>query len=120
MINLVEDSKQNIASLVQLRSSPFHESQERDDQGGELSSIEALVQLFLIREEAARNTDEMTSGLSTEGNKGDSVICGTGNFESFFFFCSAIIGMGRGSNRFINPRIDYTSSVLYKVNSEKD
>ena len=72
----MEDSKQNIASLVQLRtSSPCHESQDdsQDDsqevtnQGGELSSTEALVQLFLIREEAARNTDDMTSGLSTEG-----------------------------------------------------
>ena len=67
----MEDSKQNIASLVQLRTSPCHESQdssqEREDQGGQLSSIEALVQLFLIREQAARNTDEMTSGLSTEG-----------------------------------------------------
>ena len=67
----MEDSKQNIASLVQLRTSPCHEgqdsSQEMEDQGGKLSSIEALVQLFLIREQAARNTDDMTSGLSTEG-----------------------------------------------------
>lgn len=71
LINLVEDSKQNIASLVQLRtSSPCHESQDDSqdvtNQGGKLSSTEALVQLFLIREEAARNTDDMTSGLSTE------------------------------------------------------
>ena len=68
----MEDSKQNIASLVQLRtSSPCHESQDGSqdvtNQGGKLSSTEALVQLFLIREEAARNTDDMTSGLSTEG-----------------------------------------------------
>lgn len=71
LINLVEDSKPNVASLVQLRTSPSHESQdssqEREEQGGQLSSIEALVQLFLVREQAARNTDEMTSGLSTEG-----------------------------------------------------
>lgn len=71
LINLVEESKPNIASLVQLRTSPCHESQdssqEQEEQEGELSSIEALVQLFLIREQAARNTDEMTSGLSTEG-----------------------------------------------------
>lgn len=66
LYNLVEDNKQNIASLMQLRTSPCHDSQERNDQGGQLSSIEALVQLFLIREQAARNTDEMTSGLSTE------------------------------------------------------
>ena len=68
----MEDSKQNIASLVQLRtSSPCNESQDDSqdvtNQGGKLSSTEALVQLFLIREEAARNTDDMTSGLSTEG-----------------------------------------------------
>ena len=72
LINLVEESKPNIASLVQLRTSPCNESedssQEQEEQGGQLSSIEALVQLFLIREQAARNTDEMTSGLSTEGN----------------------------------------------------
>lgn len=68
LINLVEDSKQNIASLVQLHSSPCFENQEESDTShrGQVSSIEALVQLFLIREEAARNTDEMTSGLSTE------------------------------------------------------
>lgn len=52
---------------MQLRTSPCFESEESDSQGGAVSSIEALVQLFLIREEAARNTDEMTSGLSTEG-----------------------------------------------------
>ncbi|XP_022798197.1 wings apart-like protein homolog [Stylophora pistillata] len=71
LFNLVEDSKQNVASLVQLRtSSPCHESQDdsqdETDQEGKHSTTEALVQLFLIREEAARNTDDMTSGLSTE------------------------------------------------------
>lgn len=68
LYNIVEDSKQNIATLVQLRTSPCLESQEVDNQGDKISAIEALVQLFLIREKAARNTDEMTSGLSTEGN----------------------------------------------------
>ena len=67
LINLVEYSKQNIATLVQLQSSPCLDSENTDSQGGQCSSIEALVKLFLIREEAARNTDEMTSGLSTEG-----------------------------------------------------
>lgn len=71
LFNLVEDSKQNVASLVQLRtSSPCHESQDdcQDETGqeGKHSTTEALVQLFLVREEAARNTDDMTSGLSTE------------------------------------------------------
>lgn len=66
LYNIVEDSKQNIATLVQLRTSPCLESQEVDNQGDKISAIEALVQLFLIREKAARNTDEMTSGLSTE------------------------------------------------------
>lgn len=68
LYNIVEDSKQNIATLVQLRTFPCLESQEVDNQGDKISAIEALVQLFLIREKAARNTDEMTSGLSTEGN----------------------------------------------------
>ncbi|XP_015770601.1 PREDICTED: wings apart-like protein homolog [Acropora digitifera] len=66
LINLVEYSKQNIATLVQLQASPCLDSENTDSQGGQCSSIEALVKLFLIREEAARNTDEMTSGLSTE------------------------------------------------------
>lgn len=66
LINLVEYSKQNIATLVQLQVSPCLDSENADSQGGQCSSIEALVKLFLIREEAARNTDEMTSGLSTE------------------------------------------------------
>lgn len=66
LINLVEHSKQNIATLVQLQTSPCLDSENTDSQGGQCSSIEALVKLFLIREEAARNTDEMTSGLSTE------------------------------------------------------
>ena len=67
LINLVEESKQNIATLVQLQISPCLGSEDDGSQRGQLSSIKALVQLFLIREEAARNTDEMTSGLSTEG-----------------------------------------------------
>lgn len=66
LINLVEESKQNIATLVQLQISPCLGSEDDGSQRGQLSSIKALVQLFLIREEAARNTDEMTSGLSTE------------------------------------------------------
>lgn len=67
LINLVEHSKQNIATLVQLQASPSLDSENTGSQEGQCSSIEALVKLFLIREEAARNTDEMTSGLSTEG-----------------------------------------------------
>lgn len=72
LINLMEHSKQNIATLVQLKTDPCHESQDTSndsmiDADGQMGSIEALMQLFIVRERASRDTDQMTNALSPEG-----------------------------------------------------
>jgi len=70
----MEHSKQNIATLVQLKTDPCHESQDTSDDSivdydGQMGSIEALMQLFIVREKASRDTDKMTNALSPEGNE---------------------------------------------------
>ncbi|XP_048590484.1 wings apart-like protein homolog [Nematostella vectensis] len=77
LINLVEHSKQNIALLLQLQTEPSHESQENcsnDSSAGQLGSIEALMQLFVVREKSSRDTDQMTSALSAEDEEDDQAL----------------------------------------------
>ncbi|KAK3722077.1 hypothetical protein QZH41_019822 [Actinostola sp. cb2023] len=76
LINLVEHSKRNIATLVQLKTDPCHESQDTSndsmlDSDGLMGSIEALMQLFIVREKSARDTDQMTNALSPEDEEDD-------------------------------------------------
>ena len=72
LINMMEHSKQNILTLIELETEPCHESQDSSHASSEIecrrhvNSVEALMQLFTVREQMARNTEEMTAGL-TEG-----------------------------------------------------
>lgn len=63
----MEHSKQNIASLIVLET-PLSYETDKNCKGCNVtvSAIEALVHLFLIREEAARNNENMASGLSSQ------------------------------------------------------
>ena len=66
----MEHSKQNIATLIELDTEPCYESQDSSQSSHKsdrrINSVEALMQLFTVREQMARNTEEMTAGL-TEG-----------------------------------------------------
>ena len=74
LINLMEHSKQNIASLIvvktQLSSEDFQknkDSQERKptEMPEEVSAVEALVHLFQLREQAARDNEAMNCELKS-------------------------------------------------------
>ena len=118
LCNIVEDNKQNIATLVQLRTSPCLESQEVDNQGEKISAIEALVQLFLIREKAARNTDEMTSGLSTEGNAFNPTVAPSAGLSTegnaFNPTLAPIAGLSTEGNAF-NPTLTVTKILFLQA-----
>ena len=66
----MEHSKQNIASLIVLKTQLSYEDEksqsnentsesEKDETGSEVSAVEALVNLFQLREKAARDSEAM-------------------------------------------------------------
>ena len=69
----MEHSKQNIASLVVLKTPPSYEDSENNEDSekkkkiiNKVSSVEALVNLFQIREKAARDSEAMNCRITSE------------------------------------------------------
>jgi hypothetical protein len=74
LINLMEHSKQNIASLVVVKTRlSYEDSQsckdskesEKIERGKDVPAVEALVNLFQLRAQAARDSEAMNCELTS-------------------------------------------------------